>query len=347
LRDNPAIFIVLVVLLSLGASRVGATTICEVQAYDRSTGLSPLNGQTVTVTGIVTVPVGVFQPTATSVYMRGFGPDDCGVNVYSRTRVEDVGIGDTLTVTGQVQEYISTSGKGASTEVTFAAASDVTVKRGNTIPQPVAMSTGQVGQEANEGKFVRVTAKLVTGVLGRSFSVDDGTGTLEIFDLSQNFAADSTWKGLAYGEEVAVTGVVSQSVAGPPYFGGYSLIPRSPAFGDVQVTRCIPGGSKSAYLKLSGRIFSPREGEKLTITYNSPHGSRLRLRIFDVYGRCVANLDDRISVCGESGILWDGRNEVREELPSGLYQVAVTAIDTETGKETQEAVPVVIGRRLR
>ena len=347
MRNKPAILITIVVLLSLGAGRLHATTICEVQAYDPGTGFSPFNGQTVTLKGIVTVPVGVFQPTMTSIYIRGLESDDCGINVYSSTRVEDIGLGDTVTVTGTAMEYVSTAGNGATTEITISAASAVTVRRGNAIPEPVEMSTGQVGQESNEGKFVRITANLASGVLGRSFIVDDGTGELEIFDLGRTFTADSTWRGLTFGDQVTVTGIVSQSDPDIPFLSDYSLIPRSPRFGDVTTPLCIPGGSAGAALSLSGSVFSPLDEEKITIIYNSPHGTRMRLRIYDVYGRCVANLDDRISVCGESQIAWDGRNEVLEELPAGLYHVVVTAVNAGTGQETQETVPVVIGRRLR
>jgi hypothetical protein len=348
LRNNPAIIIVVLALVSLGAGTPAlATTVCEVQAYDPGTGYSPLMGSTVTLKGIATVPTGVFQPTRTSIYIRGLGEDVCGINVFSTTRVEEIGLGDTVTVTGLVEEYVSASGYGASTEITFSSAAAIAAKRGDAIPEPLVMATGEVGREINEGKFVRVTGKLITAMLGRSFSIDDGTGELEIFDLGPNFAADPTWRSLAFGDVVTVTGIVSQSDADRPYLSGYSLIPRSPIFGDVKAPECNPGGSASALVSLSKNIFSPTDGEKITITYNSPHGARIRLRVFDAYGRCVANLDDRASLCGESGFLWDGRDEVMEQLPSGLYQVVVTAIDPETGKQSQAMSPVVIGRRLR
>ncbi|HVP58912.1 MAG TPA: hypothetical protein VMU02_12525, partial [bacterium] len=307
-----------VALVAGYASWAFATTVCDVQAYDPATGFSPLTGNTVTLTGLATVPTGVFQPTRTSIYIRGLGEDVCGINVYSTVRVGDIAVGDTVTVTGVIQEYVSSTGKGATTEITFSAGGDVLVKRGTTVAEPVVMATGEVGREINEGKFIRVTGKLVTGMLGRSFSVDDGTGTLEIFDLGQNFSSDPLWQSLRYGEEVTVTGVVSQSDADAPYLSGYSLVPRSPALGDVQPVQCIPGGSEKAVLHLSKNIFSPTDGEKIRITYNCPNGARLRLRIYDVCGRCVANLDDRTSLCGETEFLWDGRDEVMQQLPSGV-----------------------------
>lgn len=337
-------------VLSIGAAGAQAETVCEVQAYDPATGLSLLGGRTVTVTGVVTVPSGIFQPTQTSIYIRGIGSDKCGVNVYSRTQVTNIDLGDTLTVRGVVQDYVSSGGNGAITEIAFTATSDLTLKKGAGVAEPEVMTTGEAARESNEGKLVRVTGKLTTAVSGRSFEINDGSGLIEIYDFGQTFTSDSIWKNLEYGDEVTVTGVVSQSDGDLPYLSGYSINPRHPQFGDLKVPQCIPGGSHKAWLQVgsgSNFVFSPEYGEQMTIAYDCPNGARLRLRVFDCYGRCVANLDDRISVCGQSQVEWDGRNELKEQLPAGLYHVVVTATDAKTGEESQETVPVVIGRRLK
>ena len=326
-----------------------AVTVCQVQDYDAK-GFSRLEGQQVVVTGVVTVPPGVFQVSQTSMYIRGIGDDVCGVNVFSFEVVGGLTLGDTVTVTGEVEEYVSsTSGAGAITEVTFASAQDLTVRPGDSVPEPEVMFTGQVGREENEGKLVRVKGNLVSFVSGTRFRVDDGTGDIEVYDFGGNFAGDSTWLNLSFGDEVTVTGVVSQSDRTLPYFSDYRIFPRRPGppYEDIMPKRCIPGGSPRAFLRVSDPIFCPRMGEKVTITYNGPHVGRLRLRIFDVYGRCVATLDDRTSLCGETEVLWDGRNELMEELPMGLYHITVNATDPETSAETQESVPVVVGRNLR
>ena len=339
----------LVGIALVAAGPLGAETICDVQAYNPADGLSPLNGRTLTLSGIVTVPSGIFQPTRTSIYIRGLGDDDCGINVYSTLAIQGINLGDTVVVRGQVQEYVTTSGNGATTEIVFTSATDISVKPGTAAPEPEFFSTGQVGREANEGKLVRVAGKLVTAVLGRSFSVDDGSGAIEIYDLGQNFSADSTWRSLQFGSEVTVTGVLSQSDPDLPYLSGYSINPRHPRFGDVSTAQCGGIDTPSATLKVGEfdrYIFSPEYGEKIKIAYNCPNGARVRLRIFDAYGRCVATLDDRISVCGATEFSWDGRDEIEELLPCGLYHVVVTATDPRTGGESQQTAPVVIGRRL-
>jgi hypothetical protein len=339
-------------LLGVPGPVLHATPICDVQDWDPSTGFSPLEGHTVTVTGYATVGLGIFQDQYTSIYITGLGDDVCGVNVFSFERVEGLEVGDTVTVTGLVEEYVSGGGNGSTTELTFSLPSDMTIigKGDGTPPDPVVMSTGEVGNEFNEGRLVRVSGLVVSAFVGRSFDVDDGTGRIEIYDLAENFyQTDTTWQSLSYGDEVTVTGLVSQSDPDIPYLSSYSIIPRSPAppYEDVKKKECIPGGTARAQLEISGSIFAPEIGETVTIKYNGPDGGRMQLRVFDAKGRLAATLFDRRSVCGEQTLVWDGRNEVWEALPAGLYLVTLTAEDPSSGSESMETVPVVIGRHLR
>jgi hypothetical protein len=339
-------------LIAFSVPALQARPICEVQDWDPATGFSPFVGQQVTVTGYVTVGLGVFQDIYTSIYITGLGEDDCGVNVFSFERISDLGLGDTVTVTALVEEYVSASGNGATTELTFTDPAALTIigKGDGTSPAPVVMATGNVGRESNEGKLVQVHAMVVSPFVGRGFNVDDGTGVIEIFDLAQNFyTSDPVWQGLSYGDEVVITGIVSQSDPEIPYLSSYSIIPRSPdpPYDDVRKKECIPGGAPGARLEVSESIFAPEIGETVNIVYNGPNGGRLRLRVFDSRGRLAATLFDGLSVCGEQVLVWDGRNEVWESLAVGLYMITVTAEDPESGAESMETVPIVIGRPLR
>ena len=344
-------FLAFAAVLAAPEATLEATPLCEVQDWDPSTGFSPLMGQTVTITGYTTVGVGVLQASYTSIYVTGLGDDDCGVNVFSFERVSGLDLGDTVTVTGVVEEYVSGSGYGATTEILFASPSDIAIigKGDGTPPETVVMSTGNVGHESNEGKLITVNAVVVSAFVGRGFEIDDGTGIVEVFDLSQNFQADTTWQSLTYGDEVIITGLVSQSDPEMPYLSSYSIIPRSPdpPYEDVKKKQCIPGGTPGAMLRVSDSIFAPSIGETVEIEYDGPHEGRLRLRVFDSSGRLAATLFDGRSVCGERVIVWDGRNEVREALSVGLYLITLTAEDPETGSESMETVPIVIGRQLR
>jgi uncharacterized protein YdeI (BOF family) len=324
-----------------------AVTICEVQDPDSSTGFSKLEGQTVTITAVVTVPPGIFVPQYTSIYANGVGTDSCGVNIFSFERIPGLSLGDTVTVTGLVEEYVSTSGYGSTSEITFDSATDITVRDGDSVPEPTVMRTGHVGREQNEGRFIRVSGQIVTPVAGDEFEIDDGTGRLPVYDRSGLFEGDSTWQNLSIGDEITVQGVVAQSDPEMPYLSDYTIWPRSPELGDIERKQCIPGDSPAAYLSVDRPIFCPEIGERVTVVYDGPHAGRLRLRIIDVYGRTAATLDDRVNLCGQIEFSWDGRDELRQALPMGLYHIVVTATNSQGGGETQESVPVVIGRRLR
>ncbi len=352
MKQSGYLFCLFVLSAMLGlAPPALAAYICEVQDWNPATGFSPLMGQTVTVTGYVTVGLGILQQTYTSIYITGLGDDDCGVNVFSFERVGEVGLGDTVTVTGLVEEYVSGSGYGATTEIVFDLPTAITIigKGDGTSPEPVPMATGEVGHESNEGKLVVVRAVVVSPFVGRGFDVNDGSGVIEIFDLGRNFESDPVWQSLTYGDEVVITGVVSQSDPEMPFLSSYSIIPRSPEppYEDVKRKECIPGGSPGARLEVSESIFAPSIGETVTIEYDGPHGGRLQLRIFDARGRLAATLFDGQSVCGEQVVEWDGRDEVWETLPIGLYIITVTAVDPVSGAESMVSVPIVIGRQLR
>jgi DNA/RNA endonuclease YhcR with UshA esterase domain len=332
-----------------------ATTICEIQQYDAS-GFSPLEGQRVTVTGVVTVPAGFFVPAYTSIFIRGLGADSCGINVFAFDPISRLSLGDTITVTGTVLEYAGTAG--ATTEVAELTG-EIIVKDSDVFPEPTFMSTGSVGQEKHEGMFVRVKGRVVDKDGLESIFLDDGTGPIEIHDRAGTFTTNAAWQELFFGDEVTATGVVSQYDPSPPYLSNYSIWPRSPdpPYDDIVGPRCIPDTSTSRVLleitDANGdrvNIFCPecpRPYNKVNIRFNGPHGGRARLRIFDTSGRCVATLEDRITECGEASFEWNGRNELLERLPMGLYHVIATATDPETGAETEETVPIVIGRRLK
>ena len=64
-----------------------------------------------------------------------------------------------------------------------------------------------------------------------------------------------------------------------------------------------------------------------TIRYSLPERSRVTIRVFDVAGRLVATLADRVEDAGEGAVVWDGTNERGQDLGSGVYFCAMTAGD--------------------
>ena len=361
MRNFRSLFLFLSFLLPLLAHQPGhAIPVCDVQDYNPATGFSWRNGQTVTITGVLTCPAGIFVPSQTSMFMRGLDGDPCGVNIFTfgigQVPVE---LGDTITVRGVVEEYILSGGDGAVTEIVYGEGGLTNIRASDTVHvEPEVMVTGGVGNEINEGRLVRVTGK-VTGRDGsREITVNDGSGDIAVFDMARAFESDPTWGNLVMGDLVTVTGIVSQAGPGPPYLSGYSIWPRSPAppYEDVRTPQCIPDTTiASARLEIVDpdsnkvNIFCPEcpgGASMVIIKYAGPNGWRTQLRIYDVAGRVVGTLKDYYTECGEVAIEWTGRNELMERLPVGLYYIVVTATEPGTGNVTQDMVPLVIGKRL-
>ncbi len=346
-------------LLPLLACEALALDVCEVQQYEPSTGFSPYNGMTVTVTGVITVPAGIFVPSQTSMYLRGLGSDGCGINVFAFGQaVGNLGLGDTVTVTGDVQEYVGTSG--ATTELVFSEGGLANIRRTDSAyVEPVVMTTGEVGREEHEGKLVRVTGSVVGKEPPDRVTLDDGSGRIEVYDFAEVFHGDSTWQSLGWGDEVTITGIVNQYDPSMPYLSDYQIWPRGsgPPYDDLLVPRCIPDTVTSvAVLEILDEndeevaIFCPEcpgADSRVRIRYNGPHAARVQLRIYDGYGREVATLSDYYILCGTKVYEWDGRNELNERLPVGLYHVVVTATGPGAGEDSQTMAPIVIGRRLK
>jgi len=72
--------------------------------------------------------------------------------------------------------------------------------------------------------------------------------------------------------------------------------------------------------------FNPRT----TISFELAHSGPIRLEVYDVKGRLVRTLGDRVFSAGSHSVLWDGRNRQGGETASGLYFFRLT-----TNEETQ------------
>ncbi len=113
------------------------------------------------------------------------------------------------------------------------------------------------------------------------------------------------------------------------------------------------GGGSQVALEVPARTFLPLMGEAFPIRFTSKPRSETRLRIFDLEGRLVMQLfDSRFD--GPPSVIagqftrrdWDGRDEMFELVPAGMYVVHLAVVDKETGKEETKQAPVVVATRL-
>ena len=220
LRLSIALLLVLV-MAGVGGAR-DRTSICDVQEYD-DMGFSPLQGQSVTVTGIVTCPPGYFQPYYTSFFIESGG---CGVNVFAfEYLAASLALGDSVEVSGEVMEYVSSStGAGATTEILTSETGVVVLSTGNPAPIPTQVTCSELNQEENEGRLLSIMGVVTDLELPYLFYISDGTDEVEVYRGS----ADSvSFAGIHSGDTLCVTGLVAQYDRTPPFLDGYELMPRT------------------------------------------------------------------------------------------------------------------------
>ena len=357
-RTRSALLVALVAAGSLaGAIAACAVTICDIQAYDDD-GFSPLNGQYVTVRGVVTVPAGYFQPTYTSIYVQ---EGDCGVNVFCFTPLS-LALGDSVEVTGHVEEYVSTtSGAGATTELFCDAPSRIVVlSTGHPAPEPASLNLKDVGVEANEGRLVKTIGVVVENDFNISMYLGDpwSHATIQIY---KNYNENTDFTQFIPGDTLEVTGVVLQYDRTPPYFEGYELVPRFQSDFQHAVPPPPPDPIywSNATLDVPAATFRPEIGEILPIRYAAPDRSETKIVVYDLQGRIVRTLTDAVYV-GQSTLPefyrdgffgqgvrgWDGRDDLRRLVPAGTYICRLEVTESD-GAVSIASAPAVVGVRLK
>ncbi len=110
-------------------------------------------------------------------------------------------------------------------------------------------------------------------------------------------------------------------------------------------------GLEEALLSLQARVFVPNrqaytDTEGFLIQFNVPTNSDVVLRLFDMEGRVVRTLVDEEQYAGPGQVIWNGRDELREVVPIGVYICHLEATDRDEGTTTTDQAPIVVGTPL-
>lgn len=227
-----------------------------------SNGIPDLRGASVTITGVVTAPTGVYSKTQTDIYVQD---NTAGVNVFS-FNYQPVQLGDSVIVTGTVYFY---RGK---TEIYN---SVITIVANNCqLPEPIPLTCAMMNREPYEGSLVALrgiftSAFLLTG--DQNYILVDSTGT-----CIMRIDSDCNIPGLVVAQDTfTVIGIKSQYTTDtiPPVLSGYQFLPRFrtdfsrnlndqlPLLTINEVQRTGPDGYSSyyegQYVKVKGRISGP------------------------------------------------------------------------------------------
>lgn len=196
----------------------GFVSIFNIQNTTAPNGDSPQDGNIVTTKGVVTAVV-QNGPSAGAFFIQDGAGAWNGLYIFETGTV--VAQGDSVTVTGTVDEFNNTTELISVTNITI-------LNSGNTLPSPAIITTGNANSmEDYEGVLVQVTSATATSVgstLGFGlWKVDDGTGGVEVDDDIFPYANNATLNA-----QYDVTGPVQYS------FGTYKILPRDA--GDVVLT---------------------------------------------------------------------------------------------------------------
>lgn len=212
--------------------------------YNYANGVPTLLGQTVTVSGVVTVPTYLLNGYSLEVYVQD---ETGGINVYVTGGASswNLALGDSVTVTSRVAQYQGLTELGTSTSYT------TIVNHGPAAapPDPLPLSCAEVdgaflanNSDPDESRLVRLDNLNITGGSWPTTSdgntvmtVSDGSGSCLLYidqDTDLNGSPDP-------GANFSVIGVIKQYDSSSPYTSGYEVMPRY--LSDVFPTSSGPG----------------------------------------------------------------------------------------------------------
>ncbi|MEZ4922839.1 MAG: T9SS type A sorting domain-containing protein [Crocinitomicaceae bacterium] len=267
-----------------GGAGCGMTPIYDIQYTTAGNGDSPENGNVVTTSGIVT---GIFQIGSgqyTFFIQDGDGAWN-GIYVYENGNTSLM-LGDSVVVTGEVQEFNSL------TEIGFV--SNITVaSTGNLQPTAVTVTNSNITDEMYEGVVVLLENAICQSAPDAygAWTASDGNGTIKVDDdlLSGPFAA-------VVGDGYDIEGIRHYA------FGENLLLPRSSA-------HIVTVGYNGIEENQSVLMVYPNPAENSITVKAEPNA---RVAIYNAAGSIVAIgfSNEQINVSG---------------LATGIYQVVVTS----------------------
>jgi len=135
--------------------------------------------------------------------------------------------------------------------------------------------------------------------------------------------ADSDWTLQGHPEPSANRRIIYEdATVSPGVSYGYRLVVRDVTGYETSVETWVSvpeGRGAPAVLRLEPARPNPF-GSHTDLSYGLPRGGRVRLAVYDVQGRRVASVVDRVvAAAGWRSVVWDGRDMAGREVGSGTY----------------------------
>lgn len=270
-------------------------------ASDVLTGIAsihanPVNGDVVTIEGIITIGTGLLQEGNTKAYIQD--TSERGLQLFSWDTDIVLNRGDRVQAVGVVELFQTTlEVKDFSYQI---------LSTGNELPAPVVLTPGEANEEIWEGTLVKIAGTITDtwfAGYGTNVKVGDGSDTT-LVRIWETTGVDTSV--LDIGEEYSFMGVGSQ------YNGGFQMVLAYDA--DILSTSAIDViDTKPSQFALNPAYPNPFN-PSTTLSWKLESASEMTLRVMDIRGREVARLVEGSSGPGQFSMSWDA-----SALSSGVY----------------------------
>jgi len=278
------------------------TTVASIQ-------LNPVDGQVVTVEGVITIGAGILQTGLTNAYIQDGSGE--GINLYNYEEIE-LNRGDKIRVVGVVEDYVGTD----NTTTEIKNFSYQSISTGNDLPTSVSLTPAEAQLQELEGTLVQIAGTITDHFFiggGLNLTLGEGADALKI-RIWETTGVDTS--GMSVGTDWSFMGVESN------YRGAFQLLV---AYGEdtENTTSIVQFDNKPGSFSLNPAYPNPfNPTTHLSWTLSEP--SELKLMVYDIMGRERAVLADAWSEAGSFSMSWDA-----SDLTSGVYFVRlITARET-------------------
>jgi hypothetical protein len=315
----------------------------SVNGYSLYATDSLTTGAVVTVSGIVTADTTDILFNQRSIvggtygwYLQSGNDPWSGIWIVGDSTMTALRRGDSVSVTGVVQEWISFS-QGVTTRIANIQA-PVVHSHGRPIPAPVVKTTGTFGPlaasgnrnaEPYEGMLVKFLNVKVTDIYPyfsdpTQYQIDDGTGPVWVHrdgtntytNVPGDTAVNPTWRLLKVGDKITeLTGLIHFSV------NRYKFVPRGNTDFGVVTGLGSSEGVKELPLAFELEQNYPNPFNPTTVVeYLLPTTSHVVVKVFNLLGQEVQTLVNGVEESGRHAVRFNGT-----QLASGIYLYRMTA----------------------
>ncbi len=310
----------------------------DVQYTPFLNGRTPYLGAVAILSGIVTADtahIGLSAPSTgstTAWYMQSTSQPWSGIwlttgDTAGQRKMAAVRNGDSITVTGTVQENFDVTRLGNISAVTVNSS-------GNPEPAPVVVTSGSlnvgngiVSAEQYEGMLVRLNHVTVVDTAptysdDTEYLVDDGSGGVIVQQGGRNKYSNRP-QDTTFGKVLLHKGDTINSLTGIVYysFNQYKFVPRTDAdFGGINTAVDEPALSQIPRSYSLEQNYPNPFNPSTTIEYALPKSGLVSLKVYNILGQQVKDLVHEVQAAGHQRVRFDAGS-----LATGVYFYRIQA----------------------